>query len=584
MSKVKEESIHVFGNGRVCVYGSGAEILQIFGLKYSGVNFLELRAVEYRQESWREENANIWHHHLFEGEKLVAVFTDFLTEQNIFVRQFKVKKDIILNLKVRETIFQTNDTIGVIARKGGYFYHTYPTEEDYFLYLYGRNIKIEAQGEDEYKVLLKSDGEIYFEVQQDCMFKRANLSVMELLENERCKWTAFFERITPNIKKLPKEEKEIAKSVAILLKAQQSEQGGIIAGYNYHMAYVRDMYGSVRGMLSLGMVEEAEKAIRFFANVFKESGRIANAQAVGIADRFHCHEHDDVEITGLLILLAFDVNRQTGDVQSLKDMYPMLRWAYHQQEKNLYREMNSFNGDETYIAGGIVPRTVIDDGSAGATMMFLRSGELLCEFITKNELESECEIQRMKEVLNDVRGKYGENFLKDGKLLLNNPIRQEGLTKPESRNGVCVACNAYFGKVVKDEFGNYVCENCKGKADKFFHSNERLFLPSEMAMPFYFDSEIKDLYESKDILETCAKQFIDQKGASKYSGYEMGFLLFALVCLKSKVVVPLREKLCSLADSIGAWAEYYEDDIPMGTRCRPWESGINIEAIIKSFQ
>jgi hypothetical protein len=29
-----------------------------------------------------------------------------------------------------------------------------------------------------------------------------------------------------------------------------------------------------------------------------------------------------------------------------------------------------------------------------------------------------------------------------------------------------------------------------------------------------------------------------------------------------------------------AWVEYYEDGKPFNTRCRPWESGINLEAAI----
>lgn len=34
------------------------------------------------------------------------------------------------------------------------------------------------------------------------------------------------------------------------------------------------------------------------------------------------------------------------------------------------------------------------------------------------------------------------------------------------------------------------------------------------------------------------------------------------------------------SDDTGAWVEYYEKNQPMGTRCRPWESGVNLEAAI----
>ena len=40
-------------------------------------------------------------------------------------------------------------------------------------------------------------------------------------------------------------------------------------------------------------------------------------------------------------------------------------------------------------------------------------------------------------------------------------------------------------------------------------------------------------------------------------------------------------KTLSIVDETGAWSEYYLDNIPSGTRCRPWESAINLEALIE---
>jgi hypothetical protein len=40
-------------------------------------------------------------------------------------------------------------------------------------------------------------------------------------------------------------------------------------------------------------------------------------------------------------------------------------------------------------------------------------------------------------------------------------------------------------------------------------------------------------------------------------------------------------KMLDLLDSTGAWVEYYDNDIPFNCRARPWESAINIEAIIE---
>lgn len=44
--------------------------------------------------------------------------------------------------------------------------------------------------------------------------------------------------------------------------------------------------------------------------------------------------------------------------------------------------------------------------------------------------------------------------------------------------------------------------------------------------------------------------------------------------------------MLSLQDEAGMWAEYYDDNRPAPgyTRCRPWESGINIEAALRYLQ
>lgn len=45
--------------------------------------------------------------------------------------------------------------------------------------------------------------------------------------------------------------------------------------------------------------------------------------------------------------------------------------------------------------------------------------------------------------------------------------------------------------------------------------------------------------------------------------------------------VIIYRKTLSVTDSAGVWSKYYDDHIPQGTRYRPWESAINIEALIK---
>lgn len=63
-------------------------------------------------------------------------------------------------------------------------------------------------------------------------------------------------------------------------------------------------------------------------------------------------------------------------------------------------------------------------------------------------------------------------------------------------------------------------------------------------------------------------------------GYDYGLLLYNLVELQHPLAGEIYEKMLSVIDECGAWAEYYENGRPSHTRCRPWESGINLLAAI----
>ena len=107
---------------------------------------------------------------------------------------------------------------------------------------------------------------------------------------------------------------------------------------------------------------------------------------MGDSHHFHIHENDNVEITGYLIIQAFDYYNASQDKDFLIRIMPMLEWAWFAQVEELKENMLPFNGDETYVAGGILPRTVLCEGSAESTLLFLTAGERLLKFVGKGGL------------------------------------------------------------------------------------------------------------------------------------------------------------------------------------------------------
>ena len=66
--------------------------------------------------------------------------------------------------------------------------------------------------------------------------------------------------------------RELIEAVAVALITQTADQGGVIAGSFYHLAYGRDMYGVFRGYMALGLHEYAKRMICYMTDVFRQKG------------------------------------------------------------------------------------------------------------------------------------------------------------------------------------------------------------------------------------------------------------------------------------------------------------------------
>lgn len=142
----------------------------------------------------------------------------------------------------------------------------------------------------------------------------------------------------------------------------------------------------------------------------------------------------------------------------------MLEWAWEAQKKHLAGGMIPFNGDETYIAGGVLPRNTLNDGSAEATLLFITAGERLLQWIDRNNV---WDVQKMEEnmhALELARNKYRENFWDGRGIITNNPDRVLQIQLPRHRHGVCEACFD-FGWTEKNSSNRYLCPKCLNAKD-----------------------------------------------------------------------------------------------------------------------
>jgi hypothetical protein len=68
-------------------------------------------------------------------------------------------------------------------------------------------------------------------------------------------------------------------------------------------------------------------------------------------------------------------------------------------------------------------------------------------------------------------------------------------------------------------------------------------------------------------------------------GYDYGLTLYAIKhCAPqdTEAFESLKKAMLAVRDSTGAWVEYYKSGVPSGTPCRPWESAVNIAALLET--
>lgn len=613
-------SLHCLGNGRFCAYEQGADILQLFGPPYSapGLGRLTVDApAPIETQSMREPGTAIWTH-TFPGVGM----TDFVDARlPCLIRRVRASTPLRLRLEANPSariVFSPAAPAGKASgitleiSAGAYFYMHYPFPRLVFYRVSwkgavsiepasGNQIPIVCQpgecwlyftGGPEYPQAVENSEAVLAESGEECLARTR--AAWRSFTAARADWAAQLPQGAPQRDRLLK----AIDDVAVLIKTQQSKEGGVLAGHNYHMAYVRDQYGVARGLLAMGHLAEARAILQFYWDIWQRHGVIHNGQAVGVEGAFHIHENDEVEITGYLVRQAFDLLDRSGDTAFIQEIFPMLAWAFDAQKRNLIQGMLPFNGDETYIAGGILPRTALNDGSAEATLLFVDGGERLATWAAGQGLWNGEKLDAARQSLVEVGVAYRGNFLVGGRLTTNNPARAAlPGSCPRFRHGVCERCMAEgrfqaIGWTERSQTGRYLCPHCLAEGDYAPSTLRRYDIQSVSLTPLYFQSRLLEKDDLRPMVRSILDSYRatgrlpsrpdDERGISV--GYDYGFLLYALVELNEPGVVEIYEKILALADASGAWVEYYVNHMPSGTRYRPWESAINLEALLHAFQ
>lgn len=607
-----EGSVHVLGNGLVAAYGRGPNLFSIFGPPYSGPSWgaLELAGHGLTCRAWREEGAAIWHYRLADDQDEVAEFVDLAVPgSHLLARQCRCTQPVLLRLKpapwVRVLPGADPATRVLYVPAGQPFYGPYPFAESGFCLLAAQGAAALAAADDGAVEVRLAAGESLLTFAggpglpaalQESELGRA-LGWDEMLDRTRRHWAAIMahRRPLPEAGGLdPERLAWMADSTAVQILAQQGLSGGVLAGHNYRMAYVRDQYGVFRGLLDLGFCDQARALLEAYWAIWQVEGTIHNAQPIGFSHPFHVHEEDRSEITGYLVRQAGDWIAATGDGSPIETMQPMFDWAIDQQLAVLVDGALPFNGDETYVAGGILPRDRLSDHSAEATLLFCVSTRAFADWAIRHGRWTPGRHRQVLDALGAAETAFHRHFVVDGQLVANDPARAP--LGPRFRHGVCERCSGReLGTITwleRDVHGRYQCPACFPKGALPIVEPRRYRIASVGLAPCFAGAGPLSAAEVEREVAGVAARWSEtgrlpsqeDESAGTTVGYDYGFLLLGLDRIGHRRAADLARTTLDLVDPTGAWVEYYVDGKPQGTRCRPWESAINCLAIMNHLR
>ncbi|MBB6731456.1 hypothetical protein [Cohnella zeiphila] len=606
--------IHAMGNGRLLAYARGADIVRVFGPPYSSPAMAEASwsaagaAEPLAFESRRLCGTNIWQSRIPGG----AAEWEMFVSPALNVYAVRARADMPLRLELRlPKRFECCPLAGVGTADADAAYlivspidarvYTYPSGERTYLAVLGRGVVSASVSEDRL-TLEFAPGEMELRLVGGSSYPdlageteaAQRLSYGQLRESASASDALTASRLVlPDASRTPFADegeriRELCESVAFLIKAQQSEDGGLMAGHNYQLAYVRDQYGTCRGLLALGLYEEARRNLEFRFSKWRHFGNLHNAESMGHHRNRHIHENDDVEQTAYTILQAFDYAEQSGDWATLERVFPMLDWCWRVQLPHLHRGMLPFNGDETYVAGGFLPRSALNDGSMEATLLFLEAGRRLLPPARSRGLWKPAEAEAYERVWKDTALRFRGNFWRENGFIANAPARALTADLPAFRHGVCEASpqeGFYFGWTMRTPENRYLSPARAASMKLPAMPGEPLRIHSAGLLPAFIGSSAVAAAERAAEARSALEQFErlgylpSRPDSSRFVGYDIGLLLYNLTELGHPATADVLRHLLDIADTAGAWVEYYDEGRPMGTRCRPWESGVNIAAI-----
>ncbi len=604
------QGLFFIGNGRVAMGGDGADIVQLFAPCYSipGVMTLRLADSAVTARNHRIRGSAGYLTKLFETDRCIGKITDYTHPTlPVFIRRVQLERPVEFLLASPFRAVNTDNLYGGHAKArlfeipdGTVVFSKSKTDKETFCQILfspncemRENVVVFPEGESCLMFVggdYGSQGTHSFAGCIELSKSMLTADLDEIYSDFGAHWQRILASIRVDRDALAPifDSDELVEAVATALITQTSAEGGVIAGAFYHLAYGRDMYGVFRAYMTLGLYDYARRMVEYMCGIYREKGYMPNASGMGMSCS-HRHENDNVEQTGYYLLELLDYVEQTKDTDFLRNRMDYALYLLEAQEGQLKKGMIPFNGDETYIAGGIFPRSGIDHGSMEATALYIGSATRLMDVCERYGLMENDKIAIHRRPLGEAKSLFVQNFTDGDTVYINNPYRAEAGNTPAYRHGVCHRCQ-WMTNLIRAPGGGYLCAACYGQTsapmDGHRYNTDCALWMSVFTGCCYLPEHIIRTALDRTLCRLRDSEF-GKTVSENTVGYEIGVILYTLAEYLPPHELPAYRDLLNelLKDRVPGlvWVEYYKNGEPNSSSCpyRPWESGMNFVSILK---
>lgn len=346
----------------------------------------------------------------------------------------------------------------------------------------------------------------------------------------------------------------IIQSTSSLARATQAVSGCVLAQpYMYPMCYVRDQIGSFKVFLTQHDYERAYKALTFYIAMQNRYGiqnaydttptppdpTIWNPEANSMDG-----PHSVAEVPSIIILMAKDYYKATGDLRKIEPLYDRLAYNLRVQEFNENGLLPS-PGDESYTnSEQTAPEYRIE--MTDSNLLFISAARFMSELAdTLGYSDDADEFKRLEtktmDAMMDRLWLQDENHFAYARSASDDPDEID-------RRPALDLLLRWFWLDMSDPLDSVPQQNLQT-------------VLNELVDPVRVVPEVYDFT----------------------AGMDPGYLLHALSRSQHPAMHEAAELMVNYASESGLFAEYYEHEngkiIPFSGTLRPWESGINAAAM-----